>query len=81
MIFETFFFNQTLDHFNYRLESYTIFKQRFLINSNYWGGANFSALIFIYLGVESPLNGTPSGIGFLIDNAAQFKASFVYIEV
>ncbi|KAL3718218.1 hypothetical protein ACJRO7_003365 [Eucalyptus globulus] len=78
--YETFFFNQTLDHFNYRPESYTAFKQRYLINSNYWGGANYSAPIFVYLGAESPIDGEPTTIGFLTDNAAQFKALLVYIE-
>ncbi|KAF8034747.1 hypothetical protein BT93_C0913 [Corymbia citriodora subsp. variegata] len=78
--FQTFFFNQTLDHFNYRPESYTTFKQRYFINSNYWGGANSSAPIFVYLGAESPLDRAPTVIGFLTDNAAQFKALLVYIE-
>ncbi|KAI6669927.1 hypothetical protein NL676_004812 [Syzygium grande] len=78
--FETFFFNQTLDHFNYRPESYSTFKQRYLINFNYWGGANSSAPIFVYLGAESPIDGEPTAIGFLTDNAAQFKALLVYIE-
>ncbi|KAI6669926.1 hypothetical protein NL676_004811 [Syzygium grande] len=58
--FETFFFNQTLDHFNYRLESYTTFKQRYLINSNFWGGANSSVPIFVYLGAEEPIDGSPT---------------------
>ncbi|KAL3718213.1 hypothetical protein ACJRO7_003361 [Eucalyptus globulus] len=78
--FETFFFNQTLDHFNYRPESYTTFQQRYLIDSRYWGGANSSAPIFVYLGAESPIDGSPTVIGFLRDNAAQFQALLVYIE-
>ncbi|KAF8034736.1 hypothetical protein BT93_C0908 [Corymbia citriodora subsp. variegata] len=78
--FETFFFNQTLDHFNYRPESYTTFQQRYLIDSRYWGGANSSAPIFVYLGAESPIDRSPTSIGFLTDNAPQFKALLVYIE-
>ncbi|KAI3414317.1 DUF4033 domain-containing protein, partial [Psidium guajava] len=78
--FETFFFNQTLDHFNYRPESYTTFNQRYLINSNYWGGANSSAPIFVYLGAEAPIDEDLFEIGFLTDNPAQFKALLVYIE-
>ncbi|XP_030522324.1 lysosomal Pro-X carboxypeptidase-like [Rhodamnia argentea] len=78
--FETFFFNQTLDHFNYRPESYTTFRQRYLINSKYWGSANSSAPIFVYLGAEAPIDGDLIGIGFLTDNAAQFEALLVYIE-
>ena len=31
--FQTFYYDQTLDHFNYRPESYTTFQQRYVINS------------------------------------------------
>lgn len=79
--FETFFFHQTLDHFNYRPESYTTFKQRYLINRKYWGGANSSAPIFIYFGAEEPIENDLEAIGFLPENAAQFKALLVFIEV
>lgn len=79
--FKTFFFNQTLDHFNYRPESYTTFQQRYLVNSKHWGGANSSAPIFIYLGAEDPIDEDLMVIGFLIENAAEFKALLVYIEV
>ncbi|KAL3718208.1 hypothetical protein ACJRO7_003357 [Eucalyptus globulus] len=78
--FETFFFDQTLDHFSYTPQSYATFKQRYFIDSRYWGGANSSAPIFVYLGAESSLDGAPTLIGFLRDNAAQFKALLVYIE-
>lgn len=36
--FQTFFYPQTLDHFNYRPESYTTFLHRYMVNFNYWGG-------------------------------------------
>ncbi|KAI3443182.1 uncharacterized protein J3R85_000084, partial [Psidium guajava] len=78
--FKTFFFNQTLDHFNYRPESYTTFKQRYLVSSKHWGGANSSAPIFIYLGAEDPIDEDLMVIGFLTENAAEFKALLVYIE-
>ncbi|PON71209.1 Peptidase S [Trema orientale] len=70
--FETFFYNQTLDHFNYRPESYSTFQQRYLVNSKYWGGPN--APIFAYLGAEAPIDNDLTAIGFLSDNAPQFKA-------
>ncbi|WRX32245.1 Peptidase S28 - like 5 [Theobroma cacao] len=76
----TFYYTQTLDHFNYNPESYTTFQQRYVMNSKYWGGANVSAPILAYLGAESPLDGTPAAIGFLNDNAIRFKALIVYIE-
>ena len=79
--FQTFYYNQTLDHFNYRPESYTTFEQRYVMNFKYWGGANASAPIFVYLGAEADLDYDLPAVGFLTDNAPQFKALLVYIEV
>ncbi|XP_023541432.1 lysosomal Pro-X carboxypeptidase-like [Cucurbita pepo subsp. pepo] len=78
--FKTFYYNQTLDHFNYRSESYTTFAHRYIINFKYWGGANSSAPILAYLGAEGPLDKDLNVVGFLTDNAAQFGALLVYIE-
>ncbi|KAK9185822.1 hypothetical protein WN943_026181 [Citrus x changshan-huyou] len=81
--FQTFYYNQTLDHFNYRPESYSTFQQRYVINFKYWGGgagADANAPIFVYLGAEEALDGDISVIGFLTDNAARFNALLVYIE-
>jgi lysosomal Pro-X carboxypeptidase len=78
---QTFYYNQTLDHFNYRPERYSTFQQRYVINSKYWGGANSRAPIFAYFGGESPLDEDVVIIGFLTDNAVQFKALILYMEV
>ncbi|KAI5602985.1 hypothetical protein BDE02_01G189500 [Populus trichocarpa] len=78
--FETFFYNQTLDHFNYRPESYDKFPQRYLINSKYWGGANVSAPILVFLGAEEPIDEDLAAVGFLVDNAVQFNSLLVFIE-
>ena len=78
---KTFYYKQTLDHFNYGPQSYQTFQQRYLINSKYWGGANSSAPIFAYLGAEAPIDSSPTSAGFLKDNAASFNALLVYIEV
>ncbi|TYI80501.1 hypothetical protein E1A91_D05G091700v1 [Gossypium mustelinum] len=78
--FKTFFYSQTLDHFNYKPESFTSFQQRYVINSKYWGGANTSSPILVYFGAEESLDYDLSGIGFLTDNAPRFKALLVYIE-
>jgi lysosomal Pro-X carboxypeptidase len=78
---ETFFYNQTLDHFNYRPESYDTFLQRYLINSKYWGGANASAPILVYLGAEAPIDGDLDAVGFLVDTAVEFNSLLVYVEV
>ncbi|KAK7261276.1 hypothetical protein RIF29_27585 [Crotalaria pallida] len=77
---KTFYYEQTLDHFNYRPESYTTFQQRYLMNFKYWSGANSSAPIFAYLGAEESIDNSPTNIGFLTDNAASFNALLVYIE-
>ncbi|OWM68944.1 hypothetical protein CDL15_Pgr025131 [Punica granatum] len=77
---QTFFFDQTLDHFNYRPESYVTFKHKYVINFKYWGGANSSAPIFAFLGGEEPLAQDIPVVGFLTDNAPRFKALILYIE-
>ncbi|XP_057483914.1 uncharacterized protein LOC130770446 [Actinidia eriantha] len=77
---KTYFYTQTLDHFNYKPESYATFQQRYVVNSKYWGGANTSAPILAYLGAEAPLDGDLTGVGFLTDNAPRLNALMVYIE-
>ena len=76
-----YYYNQTIDHFNFRPDSYATFQQKYAINSKYWGGADSNAPIFAYLGAEGPLDDDLASIGFLSDNAARFKALQLYIEV
>ncbi|XP_048324214.2 uncharacterized protein LOC125420902 [Ziziphus jujuba] len=78
--YNTFYYTQTLDHFNYNPESYTTFQQRYVINSKYWGGSKSSAPILVYFGAEAPLDSDLNIIGFLSENAIQFKALQLYIE-
>lgn len=78
---ETFFYNQTLDHFNYQPESYSTFEQRYVINSKNWGGANANAPILVYFGAEESLDDDVAAVGFLSDNAVRFNALLLYIEV
>ncbi|KAL2507029.1 Serine carboxypeptidase S28 family protein [Forsythia ovata] len=77
---KTYFYKQTLDHFNYGPQSYATIKQKYVINFKYWGGANSSSPIFAYLGAESPLADDLQSLGFLSANAPHFKALQVYIE-
>ncbi|KAG6739207.1 hypothetical protein POTOM_056796 [Populus tomentosa] len=77
---QTFCYNQTLDHFNYRPDSFDMFQQRYVINSKYWGGANSNAPIFVYFGEEAPLENDFGVIGILAENAHRFKALQVYTE-
>ncbi|KAM5584332.1 hypothetical protein ABKV19_003949 [Rosa sericea] len=78
--YETFYYNQTLDHFNFRPDSFSTFQQKYVINSKYWGGSNISAPIFAYLGAETSLDSVISYTGFLPENANQFQALLIYIE-
>ncbi|GLU19277.1 hypothetical protein SLE2022_355380 [Rubroshorea leprosula] len=75
---QTFYYNQTLDHFNYRPESYTKFQQRYVMNFQYWGGPN--APILAYLGAESSIDSELTVVGFVNDTAPQLKALQVFIE-
>lgn len=79
--FETYYYTQILDHFNYAPQSYATFRQRYVVSSKYWGGAASNSPIFAYLGAEDPLDEDLPIIGFLSDNAAYFKSLSVYIEV
>ncbi|GFQ01025.1 lysosomal pro-x carboxypeptidase [Phtheirospermum japonicum] len=78
--FKTYYYTQTLDHFNYAPLSYATFKQRYVINSKYWGGPNSNSPIFAYLGAEDSLDDDLGAIGFLNDNAPNFKSLSVFIE-
>ncbi|KAA8550284.1 hypothetical protein F0562_001968 [Nyssa sinensis] len=53
--FVTYYYTQTLDHFNYKPESYNTFQQRYIVNSKYWGGANTSSPIFVITGHETDI--------------------------
>ncbi|XP_065868564.1 uncharacterized protein [Euphorbia lathyris] len=77
---KTYFYNQTLDHFNFNPESFQTFQQRYLISSKYWGGGKSSSPIFVYLGAEASLDFDLPYVGFLSDNAARFNALLVYTE-
>ncbi|XP_057991183.1 uncharacterized protein LOC110657800 [Hevea brasiliensis] len=78
--YQSLFYGQTLDHFNYQPQSYLTFKQRYVLNSKYWKGAEASAPIFAFLGEEASLDSDLDAIGFLNENAAQFGALIVFME-
>jgi len=78
---KTFYYTQRLDHFNYRPDSYHTFQQRYIIDFKYWGGPKSSAPIFAFFGAEGPVDDDIHYVGFLRDNAPQFSALIVYIEV
>ncbi|KAF8395428.1 hypothetical protein HHK36_019374 [Tetracentron sinense] len=79
-LYETKYFTQTLDHFNFHPQSYQTFQQRYLINSTYWGGAEMKAPIFVYTGNEGDIEWFAQNTGFMFETAPHFKAFLVFIE-
>lgn len=77
--FEIHYYTQTLDHFNYKPESYSTFQERYILNYQYWGGANTSSPIFVYFGAE--IDVTYNIYLSITDLAARFKGLLLYIEV
>ncbi|XP_038706498.1 lysosomal Pro-X carboxypeptidase-like [Tripterygium wilfordii] len=73
--FDIFHYGQTLDHFNYKPGSYRKFRQRYVVNKEYWKDAD--APVLAYLGEEDSLD---SSIGLLTNHAMNFEAFQVYIE-
>ncbi|KAJ9129359.1 hypothetical protein P3X46_033863 [Hevea brasiliensis] len=78
--YETHYYSQTLDHFNYYPESYATFQQRYILNFKYWGGANTSSPIFVYAGEEGDITGDVLYVNFIADLAARFKGLLLFIE-
>lgn len=74
-------YTQTLDHFNYKPESYMTFQQRYFVNSKYWGGPNTSSPIFVYMGAEISVIKEVLLSGFFPVLASKFHGLLVYIEV
>lgn len=73
-------YTQILDHFSFVPESYQTFQQRYLINSDHWGGASTNSPIFVYTGNEGFIEWFTQNTGFMFDIAPQFKAMLVFIE-
>ncbi|KAK1588955.1 hypothetical protein Q3G72_029012 [Acer saccharum] len=71
-------YTQTLDHFNYKPESYATFQQKYVLNFKYWGGPNTSSPIFVYTGAEVPI--TFQIAGFIVELASRFNGLLLYIE-
>ncbi|QHN86436.1 lysosomal Pro-X carboxypeptidase isoform X3 [Arachis ipaensis] len=79
-LYETKFFTQTLDHFDYTPQSNHKFQQRYLFNDTHWGGANNNAPIFVYTGNEGNIEWFTQNTGFMFENAPRFQALLVFIE-
>ncbi|GAB2272150.1 hypothetical protein Dimus_006970 [Dionaea muscipula] len=79
-LYETKYFTQLLDHFNFNPQSYETFQQRYLINRSYWGGAESNAPIFVYTGNEGDIEWFAQNTGLMYEIAPPCKALLVFIE-
>lgn len=78
--YEAYNYTQVLNHFGYTPESYQTFPQRYFIDKSNWGGAQSNSPIFVWL--VSAVDITHDlDTGIFIDQAPNFKALVVYIEV
>ncbi|KAG0489002.1 hypothetical protein HPP92_007813 [Vanilla planifolia] len=74
---ETKYYTQTLDHFNYHPISYVTFQQKYLINAEHWGGAAASAPIFVYTGNEGPIEIFAKNTGLMFDIAPKYYGTSI----
>ncbi|XP_031399093.1 lysosomal Pro-X carboxypeptidase-like isoform X2 [Punica granatum] len=79
-LYETKYYTQILDHFNFNPTSYKTFQQRYLINRTYWGGPKHNSPIFVYTGNEGDIEWFAQNTGFMFETAPHFKALLVFIE-
>ncbi|XP_051120631.1 uncharacterized protein LOC127244231 [Andrographis paniculata] len=77
--YRPYYYNQTLDHFNYAPQSYSMFRQRYLVSQRHWGGSG--SPILAYLGAEQPIDKDLRAIGFLDDNGPVLDSLSVFIEL
>ncbi|KAL8250930.1 hypothetical protein R6Q59_034623 [Mikania micrantha] len=77
-IYETRYFEQTLDHFSFH--DLPKFPQRYLINTNHWVGPSRMGPIFLYCGNEGDIEWFAANTGFVWELAPRFGAMIIFIE-
>ncbi|XP_051150124.1 uncharacterized protein LOC127264672 [Andrographis paniculata] len=75
--YKTHYFPQTLDHFTFHPQSYKLFPQKYLINTQFW---HKNGPIFVYTGNEGDIDWFAANTGFLPDIAPKFNALLLFIE-
>ncbi|KAK6923187.1 Peptidase S28 [Dillenia turbinata] len=76
--YETRYFDQRLDHFSFSdLPNY---RQRYLINTDYWSGLNGMGPIFFYCGNEGDIEWFAANTGFVWEIAPRFGAMVIFAE-
>jgi len=75
--YETAYYNQTLDHFNF-VTDYK-YRQKYLFNDTWWDKSN-NGPIFFYTGNEGDIESFAENSGFMWDIAPEFGALLVFAE-
>jgi len=76
--FEEFYFDQIVDHYNFKSYGSQTYKQRYLVNDKMWDKS--SGPVFFYTGNEGDIYGFQEASGFLSDLAAEMNALVVFAE-
>lgn len=77
--YETRYFDQNMDHFSF--SELPKFRQRYLINTEYWAGPVSAGPIFFYCGNEGDIEWFAANTGFVWEIAPRFGAMIVFPEV
>ncbi|KAJ7571672.1 hypothetical protein O6H91_01G171700 [Diphasiastrum complanatum] len=77
--YETFYFTQLLDHFTFSHPQAT-FQQKYLVNKEFWHGAQKAGPIFLYCGNEAEIEYFADISGFLLEIARRFGALLIFAE-
>ncbi|KAJ7294728.1 hypothetical protein O6H91_06G056100 [Diphasiastrum complanatum] len=81
--FDTFYFTQVLDHFTFKdavRHPEETFQQRYLVNQEFWHGAQKAGPIFLYCGNEGDIEWFAENTGFLFEIAPRLGALLIFPE-
>ncbi|KAL0431451.1 UNVERIFIED_CONTAM: Lysosomal Pro-X carboxypeptidase [Sesamum radiatum] len=76
--YETRYFDQNLDHFSF--SDLPRFRQRYLINTEYWAGPDKLGPIFLYCGNEGDIEWFAANTGLVWELAPRFRAMIIFPE-
>ncbi|KAL3640361.1 hypothetical protein CASFOL_015329 [Castilleja foliolosa] len=76
--YETRYFDQNIDHFAF--SSLPKFRQRYLINTEYWSGPDRLGPIFLYCGNEGDIEWFAANTGLVWELAPRFQAMVIFPE-
>ena len=66
------YFDQKLDHFNFATYQNATYKQRYLVQDDFWNAGGRKGPIFFYTGNEGAIEGFYDNCGFIVEIAGQF---------